>query len=342
MRILYLGSPHGTSGHRTAALRRLGHTVAAVDYHDFLPASAALKKIHWETGGVLSERRVTQGIRAEAEKAASAQGGGFDVVWVDSGRYVGPSAVRALKQRFGCPVISYNTDDPFGRRDRFSWSSYLRSVPCYDLVVVVREPNVAEAAARGARRVLRVFMCADEAAHAPRALPPGYPAHDVLFVGTYMPERGPFLAELLSLGVPASIVGNQWQRAPEWPVLQKAWKGPGVTCDDEYAHLIQSAKVCLGLLSKGNRDLHTLRTMEIPHLGSLLCAERTSEHCGLYVDGEEAVFWDDARECARQCALLLGDEARRRRIAARGRERCLRNGHRNETVLRDILEEIRQ
>lgn len=79
------------------------------------------------------------------------------------------------------------------------------------------------------------------------------------------------------------------------------------------------------------------RNIGTPTLGSLLCAERTSEHLALYEEGVEAVFWNDAEECAAQCHRLLADDALRARIAARGHERALRNNLLNEPMLAAII-----
>ena len=106
---------------------------------------------------------------------------------------------------------------------------------------------------------------------------------------------------------------------------------------DDYARAIDAAKVCLGLLSKGNRDQHTTRSMEIPSLGGLLCAERTPEHLGLYEEDHEAVFWDTPEECATNCFALLADPERREAIAAAGRQRYLKNPWRNMAVVQAIL-----
>jgi spore maturation protein CgeB len=151
-----------------------------------------------------------------------------------------------------------------------------------------------------------------------------------------MPERGPFLQELLKAGVPLAIYGNDWQKAREWPALQRAWCGPAIYGDD-YLKAIQLAKVSLGLLSKGNRDLHTTRTFEIPYCGGLFCAERTSEHLQLYQEDVEAVYWSDVEECIDKCQQLLNDDKMRTEIAAKGRIRCLRNGIFNERNLYNIL-----
>ena len=332
MNILYLGADSQTSAQRAEALRRMGHDVMALDPARLVFSNPAFRKLNWELGGLLSQASVTRSVQASVGESF------FDFAWVDSGRYIGPSLVRWLQNR-GAIVLNYNHDDPFGRRDRFSWRLYLNTVPAYDLLAVVREENVAEARARGARNVVRVFRSADEVAHAPRVLSEDDYARcagDVCFVGTWMPERGPFMAELIRRGAPLTLYGNAWQRAREWPVLRPAWRGPD-RLDDEYPKTIQSAKICLGLLSKGNRDLHTTRSAEVPYMGGLFCAERTTEHQLLYEEGTEAVFWQDAAECAEVCRALLQDEPRRREIARRGRERCIRNGTLNEQVMGQLL-----
>jgi spore maturation protein CgeB len=136
--------------------------------------------------------------------------------------------------------------------------------------------------------------------------------------------------------VPLTIRGANWHKAPDWRVLRPFWKGEAIW-GDEYAKAIQCAKVCLGLVSKGNRDLHTTRSSEIPALGSLLCAERTTDHLQMYEEGKEALFWSSADECAAMCHYALANDDRRQAIAIAGRARLARNGHYNEHMLQQII-----
>lgn len=110
--------------------------------------------------------------------------------------------------------------------------------------------------------------------------------------------------------------------------------------ESAYASAIAAAKISLGLLSKGNRDLHTRRSVEIPSIGGLLCAERTSEHLALYDEGTEAVFWNDAAECAAQCHRLLADDDLRASISKRGHHRALRNNLFNEPLMASIVKAV--
>ena len=104
-----------------------------------------------------------------------------------------------------------------------------------------------------------------------------------------MPERGPFLLRLVERGVPLRIYGARWNLAPEYERL-RACVASGNLVGDDYVKAIRGAEIAIGLLSKGNEDLHTTRSLEIPAIGTLFCAERTSEHLAMYEDGEEAVL----------------------------------------------------
>ena len=330
--ILYFGPISGTCLDRANALRRLGHNVEHIDLRQLIPKTRWVDRITWRLGGNLFSPWVARALRMQLS------GRSFNICYIDGGEWVTPSVI-ALLLHHARKVVSYSIDDPLGPRDGGRFRAYRQSLPHYDLNVVVRQENVAEAKALGAKSVLRVYRSADEITHAPRMLSDqDHQAwdSDVLFLGTWFPERGPFLLDLVRLGVPLTIRGSNWQKAPEWQQLKNYWKGDALAGDD-YAKAIQCAKVNLGLLSKENRDLHTTRSLEIPALGSLLCAERTSEHLTMYKEGEEALFWKNAEECAAMCRLALSDELKRQAIAIAGHKRLKKNGHYNEKIFTSIL-----
>lgn len=332
LNILYLGPISGTCLDRANALRRLGHQVTHVDLRSLLPKTSWIDKVTWHLGGNLLASLLIPNLGKALKDER------YDLCWVDGGEWVTPKVIKLLR-RHAQKIVSYSIDDPLGPRDGPRFKAYRQSLSCYDLCVVMRSQNVDEAKALGAKNVMRVFMTADEITHAPRSLTAGdYKqwSSEVLFVGTWMLERGSFLLELIKLDVPLTIRGSNWHKAPEWAKLKAYWMGGSIT-DDDYAKAIQSAKVNLGLLSKGNRDLHTTRSLEIPALGGLLCAERTSEHTQMYDEGTEALFWSDSEECAAMCKLALADETRRQAIANAGKQRLHRNGHLNQKLMQLII-----
>jgi spore maturation protein CgeB len=342
MNILYIGDDHpgSTATHRANALSRLGHEVLIKDPGE--PCESALqsrwaKILHFRTGYRLLQGNMTTWVMqliASVKKP--------DLIWVDSGELLGIKCVKLLKS-LGCPLVLYNVDDPTGKRDGARFRSLLKALSLYDLVVVVRKESEQECLALGAKRVLRVFRSYDEVAHQPYTTPLEIPdkfKSEVVFIGTWMrgEKRDQFLLDLINKGVPLSIWGNSWERSRLFSKLKNNYKGKGLHGRD-YIAAIQGAKLCLGLLSKGNRDLHTTRSLEIPYAGGLLCAQRTSEHMELYREGTEAVFWSDAEECAEVCKSLLSN-VRRENLRSKGmdRVRSLRLG--NEDVCKTIIEAI--
>jgi hypothetical protein len=338
MDILYFGAGTGTSAQRVRALGRLGHDVTLCDPRIVFRLVGRgrlwqwLAALHQRTGYWLLLPVVYFWLLFYRP------GKHYDVIWVDSGEWFGPHAVRRFHE-FGDHVVLFNHDDPTGTRDRRRFSQLKRAVPYYDLVVTVRDQTRKELEMLGARKVLRRFMCYDEIDHAPlKDAPDAGFQSDVVFIGTNIPGDGrdAFLHSLKSAGVPIAIWGDRWDRSPYWADLKSVWRGSSLSGRD-YVAAISGAKVCLGLLSSGNRDLHTTRSMEVPYAGGVLCAQRTSEHEQLYEDDREAVFWSDADECVLKCHRLLQDDAFREAVRISGMARVRRNGVGHESLCADVL-----
>lgn len=330
--ILYIGNSSAgtTSAHRANALRRLGHTVVVIDPYLMCRDSIDspwMGALHFRSGYRLLQSQIQQWITRLLPKFHD-----FNIAWIDNGELLGADCVRLLGKA-GLLTVLYNHDDPTGTRDGRRFDSLLKALPFYDICAVVRQKNVVEYKARGAKHVVKILMSYDEVMHMPfqhaDQIAPSFRS-DVVFIGTWMRGEGrdQFLMELVKKGIPVAIWGQRWEKSPLWNQLKAFHRGENLSGRD-YVAAIQGAKVCLGMLSKGNRDLHTTRTMEIPFAGGVLCAERTSEHTELYVEGIEAVFWRDAEECARQCRRLLGDDSWREsvRMAGMARVRAARRGH---------------
>lgn len=342
MRILYLGesSPSSTSRHRADALRRIGCEVVHLNPRDAIAhRDLGLQgALHYRTGYVF-----TRGLVERWLQAALQGQGRFDACWVDSGEYLGPLAIAQVKRQCG-KVVLFNHDDPTGRRDWLRFRTLRAAIPAYDLCLVVRDFNVPEFKAMGARDVMHIWRGYDEVAHRPvDAASPVAPefVNDVTFIGRQFDGEGRdrLMMTLVEAGLKPAIWGDNWARSAYWRSLQPYWKGASLS-GQRYVDALRGAKVCLGMLSKGNRDLHTTRSMEIPAAGGLLCAQRTSEHQALYRENEEAVFWNSDQECADVCVALLKDVERRERIRLAGVARVLANKVGNEDIGRAALQRL--
>lgn len=340
LNIIYIGDDHpgSTSFHRACALSRLQHHV--VVKNPALAFGRQLRSRWWSAFHYRTGYRMLQPAVQSWLSKIIAEAGRVDLIWVDSGELIGRKCVSLLRN-LHCPVVLYNIDDPTGKRDGRRFDSLRAALPLYDLVVVVRMETAKECSLLGAKNVMRVIRSYDEVAHQPfvdrTAISQEFRS-DIAFVGTWMrnEKRDLFILHLINEGLKVNIWGDGWQKSSIFPRIKHCWRGEGL-CGRDYIAAIQGAKICLGMLSKGNRDLHTTRSLEIPYAGGLLCAQRTSEHQQLYKEGVEAVFWSDAAECARICRnLLSGEKTEALRLAGMQRVRQLKAG--NEDICRRILD----
>lgn len=337
MKILYLGPTEGTAIQRIKALRRLGHDVTVVDPHLGRSVPLVPEKLidAWcfRTGAIGIEWLVERYVAKEIGNAT------FDVAFVDHGDLLNAACVAHLKT-IAKIVVNYNQDNPYVPRDKGRWRIFLKALPYYDLIATHRVSSANSAARAGAKRVLLTREAADEAVHRPIEMSEEDLARfssKVAFVGTWMPERGPIMLRLIERGVPLRIYGPRWQKAPEYEQL-RPHVVLGELKGDDYVKAIRGASIAIGLLSKGNEDLHTTRSFEIPAIGTLFCAERTSDHLEMYKDGEEAVFFDSVDECADLCLSLLKHPDRIKEIADAGLKRVHKNGDFNEKLLMKIID----
>jgi spore maturation protein CgeB len=266
----------------------------------------------------------------------------YDLTFVNHGHDIGVNLLKKLKSN-STSVINYNVDNIFSARDGNRFNSLIKSIPYYDLIVVPRNEDIENAKKIGAKRVTCEYQAYDRVFHRPQtALKSTLKnvENDVCFIGTWMPERGPFMEKLIQKKVPIKIFGSNWRRSKEWRIIKKNYIAPDTIYTDNinnYVKIISSSKISIGLLSSGNKDLCTHRSFEIPYIGSLLCAQRTSVHEKFYKDGIEACFWNDAYECAEICHELLNNPAKRQSIAKAGHEAVLRSGQSNDEVLTRII-----
>jgi spore maturation protein CgeB len=341
--ILYIGSkyPSSTAAHRANALSRLGYNVNIIDPVEAIPQyldNSIFNAINFKTGYLYVQSIVLKWLSLKLDSISN-----INLIWVDSGELLGADCLQLLK-KFNCPIILFNVDDPTGKRDGNRFKSLLKAIHLYDLVVVVRRETEKECISLGAKKVLRVFRSYDEVAHKPfdnyNEIPLSFRS-EVAFIGTWMrhEKRDLFVLELIQHGIPMSIWGDRWQKSPYWKLLKNYYRG-GALGGRDYVAAIQGAKICLGLLSKGNRDLHTQRSLEVPYIGGLLCAERTVEHLEMYKENSEAIFWSDVKECASLCKELLLNDALRETNRLGGMKRVRNNFVGNEDICRLVLNNI--
>ena len=145
-------------------------------------------------------------------------------------------------------------------------------------------------------------------------------SNEVIFIGTWFPERGIFFKKIISLGLNIRIFGTRWNKDPNYYIMKNNIT-LGHVRNKKYAKLIQGSKISICIPSKGNFDGITKRSTEIPAIGSMLCATRTYEHKKLYLENKEAIFFKDVYECYNKCKTYLKNKDKIKKITVNGNKK---------------------
>jgi len=150
--------------------------------------------------------------------------------------------------------------------------------------------------------------------------------HDVTFVGRAHGSRKEFVSRLHKNGVKVSTFGP-------------GWAGPGRVSQGDLVKILNQSKIALNIsaASKGERLQIKGRDFEAPACGCVLLTGDSEELRSFFVPGEEVVTYTDVADAAKKIAWLLGNDQLRKTIAAKGKEKCLRD-HTTEKRLRQVFE----
>lgn len=339
MRILICTSfgAEGVARFRADAMERLGHDVTRLDTDALMPSlprSANWLRIRTQMGpGVGAVNR--------ALVAAAVGGLPYDVVWCDKPIYLRRATVRRLRAT-GAQVVSFNPDNPFGQRNDPGWGLFLKALPEYSVHVLNTAESVSDYLAAGARRAFAMPPFFEPSVHFPA--PEGWSESDrdidVSFIGSPYDDRPDFVRALWrDHGIRLRLWGSRWDRVLTRDERAALWSG-GPAYGESYRRLIWRSKLSLGFVTRANRDTYARRWFEIAGCGGCLLAERTEDGLASFADGEEALFFAGAEECAALIARYLPDAAARTRIARAGRRRAVESGYDTVSRMRVALREV--
>lgn len=255
----------------------------------------------------------------------------LNVLWLDKGDWVAPGTLAHLRRR-GVILIHHLTDALWPRKWQI-WLTRWRlraGARHYNFYLTSNEVDARrlESIVRG--RVLLTQLGFDDrrfnAQPVPNAGSARKWANDVIFIGHREPRTQLYLEALLREGLPVKVYGAGWQALAEHSAL---WRDHafGPVGDEEYVLMLKGAKIGLCFVSEWNYNQTSARSYEIPASGTFLLAMRTDTHRSHFEEGVEAEFFESPEELVQKTKQYLRDDEGRRRVAARGRERCEKSGY---------------
>lgn len=329
--------PGSRSRQRVAALREIGcrvrciSTVVPGDSYETVPS--VIDRIRYRL------RRPGDPASANAQIVEIAAKEQFDVIWLDRAVIIKSQTLATVRASPPAPrVIWYAEDDMMNPVHRTRWVDSI--IPHVDLWVTTKSYNAQphEVPALGARRVMFVNNAYDPKLHAPARISEderaGYRAQ-VGFVGTYEKPRADSLLFLAENGIAVRVWGNGWghlKHAHDNLIVEDR-----PVYEEEYGKVVAATDINLCFLRKGNRDLQTCRSIELPAFSAFMLHERNNEICALFREDREAAYFESNTELLSQCRRWLEDEKGRDTVAGAARLRVIEARHSHIDRMRDIL-----
>ena len=157
------------------------------------------------------------------------------------------------------------------------------------------------------------------------AQPPAGRRGDVVFVGSWYPNREDLLLQVQAAGVPVRAWGRGWSHHPVDRLRTWRWARPDLPAERDIplreAYRVQ-AEGLLAVNAQGVQAGLSMRTFEVPGMAGLQAVDR-EDVSRFYEVGTETLVYRDAADLVERAARARRDTALAERNRERGRRRTL-------------------
>jgi spore maturation protein CgeB len=257
----------------------------------------------------------------------------YDLIWIDKGVFIKPSVVQILKNR--CNQMVHYTPDPAFAYHRSKL--FFEALPLYDYCITTKQFEKENYEQYG----VKTIVCTQ--GYDPLLHKPYHSFKEkkgVVFIGHHEDEREAIISKLIEADVHIILAGIKWNRLVRRYKHKAnfAYKGTRVLGED-YAKLISSAQLGLGLLSKWIPEKHTTRTFEIPACGTALLTEKNNETSSFFHE-DEVLFYDGKNDITGLVKHYLSNPELLQSVTTRGTLRVAESNRDYKSIMRSLLNQM--
>jgi spore maturation protein CgeB len=248
---------------------------------------------------------------------------GVSLVIATGGDRILGATIRRLKDR-GVTTALWTTDPPHG------CTPILGAAPFYDYIFCQGSETVDFLQANGIERAHRLPVgCEPESHHAVLLSPEEKEqyGHDVVFVGSWYPERAALFERLCDFDL--AIWGPGWENLPSSSTLRRHLRGAH-TSPDQWRKIYSASRIVLATHyhdPSGRYPVYQAspRVFEAMACGAFVLCDRQRDVLALFRDGEHLACFSDGDDLAVKVRYYLEHPGERQAIARKGREEVLAN-----------------
>ncbi len=254
-----------------------------------------------------------------------------DMIFTVVGNRLRPETVKEMSGHTGANVLWCGLDP-----ERAEWNNVIASVPYYTHIFTVDPHWIPKFEKWGGKNIYQQDLGVDEEFFKPVELDPSekaYYSNDINFVGQWDADRVSFFEELADLNI--GVWGHGWTKnvpkgSPLFPKLKPFVIGA------EVAKVYNACKIVVNVHTPFTDYGINMRTFEAAGCGAFQIVDRKEGIFKLFKEGEDIVTFGDIADLREKIKYYLEHEEERKRIAAKTRERILRD-HRYSDLAENVL-----
>jgi spore maturation protein CgeB len=319
MKVLLSGyhNPHydTVTEYMERALRALGHKLACFDDRCHLIPGRIRYRVPWLRRWdlkVLNRRLSSLALHC-----------GVSLVIATGGDRILSTTIRRLKA-CGVTTVLWTTDPPRG------CTPILETAPLYDYIFCQGSEFVDFLQANGIEKARWLPVGCDPESHRSVLFSPEEKeqyGHDVVFVGSWYPERAALFERLCDFDL--AIWGPGWENLPSHSKLRRHIRGAH-TSPDQWRKIYTASRIVLATHYQDPTGRYPVyqaspRVFEAMACGAFVLCDRQRDVLALFRDGEHLVSCCDGDDLAAKVRYYLEHPGERRAIAHKGCEDVLAN-----------------
>lgn len=296
MKILFVGSGSGNSLLTYKCIKKIHKNTKFLNTDSILE-NKFQKKLFNEIYPQLFEKKINNFYNKFIKK-------NFDLIFFYNCQFMTENIIFSFKLNKS-KIFFYCADNPFVSRDKKRWFFVKNNIKYFDQVIFQqknREKYVEKFKIKNFITILPPYF---KDYHYKSYLK--NPPKEIIFLGTWFPERGKFFYNLKKKGLNFDIYGNRWQKDKNYYKYLKDNINLKYISAKNVSRVISKYKIAIALYSKENFDDLSNRTVEIPVAGALICSQKTQTITKIFKENKEAIFFNNYQECYKKCQHLLNN-----------------------------------
>ncbi len=330
MKILFSSykNPHFPSitEYTASAFEKLGHELFFLNDRDFILPGRIRDNISFLGG--LDLRRLNSKLLSAAGKVDP------DICLVAGGHRIFSDTVGKISGG-GVKTALWTIDSP---KSGLDFLPIVKSAPSYDKVFCGGTEAVELLAENGIKNAVWLPFACDPDVHKPSAVSAEdrkkY-GHDIVFVGSYYPNRAELFESIKDFDF--AVWGPGWEKASCF--LKKHIVASLGLKYEEWLKIYSSAKiVVMAHYQDGKNPCYQAspRVYEALACGSFLLCDRQKDALSLFEEGKHLAVYDNSSDLKEKAEYYLSNNDERIKIAAEGREKAV-NQHTYQLRIKKML-----